>query len=145
MKATLRVVSLLVVLFSSGFALAETAGEAEIDTLLHGMFDKPGLTLKVSPVVIAGDFAIAGWTQGEMGGRALLRRKQGAWVLTLCAGDGIKSHDALHQAGVPAQDAILLDANLAVAEAKIDPQRVAMFSRFEGMVTMEGTSDHAHD
>jgi hypothetical protein len=71
-----------------------------------------------------------------MGGRALLRRKGGG--LTLCAGDAIRSHEALKQAGVPQQGALSLERDLAAAEAKLDPQRVAMFSRFEGMVMMDG-------
>ena len=78
----------------SAAALAKPAETMDIAALLHGMFDKPGVRLKVSPVVVAGDYAIADWSQGEMGGRALLRRKQ-QWSLILCAGDGIKSRDAL--------------------------------------------------
>ena len=53
----------------SAAARAEPAETTDIAALLHGMFDKPGVTLKVSPVVVAGDCAIADWSQGEMGGR----------------------------------------------------------------------------
>lgn len=80
-----------------------------------------------------------------MGGRALLRRKQGVWMLVLCAGDAMRSRDGLKQAGVPQQDAMSLERDLAAAEAELDPQRVAMFSRFEGMVTMDGAADQSHD
>ncbi len=78
-----------------------------------------------------------------MGGRALLRRKQGAWAVTLCAGDAIKSSEALKTAGVPQPDAIHLAQALASAESGLAPERVAMFARFEGLVMMDGTSGHA--
>jgi hypothetical protein len=44
-----------------------------------------------------------------MGGRALLRRKGQDWELILCAGDGIKSRDALAKVGIPLQDAAALE------------------------------------
>ena len=115
-----------------------TGDVATIAQLLHGMFDKPGETLVVEPIVQSGDHAIVGWIQGKMGGRALLRRRQQKWALILCAGDGIKSAEALQTSGVPATDAKALEAKLAVAEAKLSPERVAMFSRFEGLVMMDG-------
>jgi hypothetical protein len=130
---------------SAAIGLAEPAGAdaASIGQLLHGMFDKPNESLSVGPVVVSGDHAIADWTQGETGGRALLRRKQGAWSVTLCAGDAIKSSEALRTAGVPQPDAIHLAQALASAEASLAPERVAMFARFEGLVTIDGTSGHA--
>jgi hypothetical protein len=132
-------------LASVAVGLAEPASTdaASISQLLRGMFDKPGEALSVGPVVVSGDHAIADWTQSEMGGRALLRRKQGAWAVTLCAGDAIKSSEALRTAGVPEPDAIHLARALASAESSLAPERVAMFARFEGLVTMDGTSGHA--
>ena len=138
-KTSLGALSLMLILLTGNVVRAADV-EADVARLLHGMFDKPGAALEVAPVVIAGDFAIAGWTQGEMGGRALLRRKQAAWVIALCAGDGIKSREALRQAGVPEREATSLARDLAVAESKIDAQRVAMFFDFEGMVTMDGAA-----
>jgi hypothetical protein len=77
-----------------------------------------------------------------MGGRALLRRKGQDWELILCAGDGIKSRDALAKAGIPIQDAVALERDLAAAEGKLSPQHVAMLSRFEGMMMMDGSGNH---
>lgn len=128
----------------SAAALAEPAETTDIAGLLHRMFDKPAITLKVSPVVVAGDYAIADWSQGEMGGRALLRRKQ-QWSLILCAGDGIKSRDPLAKAGVPAEDAARLETQLASAEAGLGSDEVAMFSKFEGLVMMDGSADQPHE
>lgn len=125
--------------------LAEPAGTdaTAISQLLHGTFDKPNEALSVGPVVVSGDHAIADWTQGEMGGRALLRRKQGGWVVTLCAGDAMKSSEALKTGGVPQPEAIQLAWDLAAAESRLAPELVAKFSRFEGLVTMDGASHHS--
>jgi hypothetical protein len=61
------------------------------------------------------------------------------WEVVLCAGDGIRSRDALANAGIAHQDAAALERELAEAERKLDPQHVAMFSRFEGMLMMDGS------
>ena len=125
-------------LLAVGPAAAETADQAAVSRLLHGTFDRPGTELVVSPIVVSHPYAIAGWTQGEMGGRALLRRKDQDWVLILCAGDGIKSRDGLVGAGVPDAQAVAIARDLASEEAKLPPRQVAMFSRFEGIMMMEG-------
>jgi len=132
---------------ATAWAAPLAADETTIASLLHGMFDKPGETLLVEPVVVAGDHAIADWTQGQMGGRALLRRGQQQWTLILCAGDGIKTAEAMQMGGVPPADAKALETGLATAEAKLSPERLAMFSRFEGLVRMDGKdgeSQHHH-
>ena len=49
------------------------AGEQEdkITKLMMGVFDQPNNRLKVNPVIVEGDYAIAGWSQGDKWGRAL--------------------------------------------------------------------------
>jgi len=114
---------------------------AAIRQLLLATFDKPDAPLAVAPVVVAGDHAVADWSQGAGGGRALLRRAAHggeAWSLVLCAGDGIRTADALRQAGVPAADADTLATRLAEAERAVSPERRALFSSFEGVVMMHG-------
>ena len=139
MQMILRCLLSAVFLSLAGGVYAETADQASIARLLHSMFDKPGATLSVSPVVVSADYAIADWAQGDMGGRALLRRKQQEWSLVLCAGDGIKSREALTKAGVSVESASQLEQQLATAENKLTPVEVAMFSRFEGLVMMDGS------
>ncbi|MES2194403.1 MAG: copper uptake system-associated protein [Pseudomonadota bacterium] len=123
---------------------AADSDEISISTLLHEMFDKPGEALTVEPVMVSSDHAIAGWVQGQMGGRALLRRQQRSWSIILCAGDGIKSREALTKAGVPVADALKLESDMIAAEARLAPEKVAMFSRFEGLVVMDGKENSAH-
>jgi hypothetical protein len=118
-------------------------GDAEaIATMLHAMFDKPGTTLEVAPVVVSGAHAIADWSQGDLGGRALLRRNGASWNLVLCAGDAIRSREALVQAGVPPDDAGPLEGNLASAEQALSPEALARFSRFDGIVMMSPSGEH---
>jgi copper(I)-binding protein len=108
-----------------------------IEKTLKSMFDKPENPLTVSPVVVVSDVAIAGWTQGAMGGRALLRRVHGKWSIQLCSGDALKEAAALEKAGLSAGDASALASALAQAEAGLDAARLKLFSSFEGTVLMD--------
>ena len=142
-KMMLAALAVLVASVVTGLAEPAGADATAISQLLHQMFDKPNQSLTVGPVAVAGDHAIADWMQGDMGGRALLRRKQASWVVTLCAGDAMKSSEALKTAGVPQPEAIQLARDLAVAESGLAPEQVAMFSRFEGLVTLDSASHHS--
>ena len=50
-----------------------SAADAIVALLRHS-FDRPDAPLAVEPVVVNGDDAVAGWSQGGTGSRALLRR-----------------------------------------------------------------------
>lgn len=116
--------------------------EDTIRSLLNATFDKPESRLVVDPVAIAGEHSIAGWTQGDMGGRALLRRKGREWQLVLCSGDDLKSADTLANVGLPIDAARTLAARLAESEGKLAPARLALFSKFEGLVMMDAVGQH---
>jgi hypothetical protein len=77
-----------------------------------------------------------------MGGRALLQNKKGHWALILCAGDGIKTAEALRHAGIAADAATALAQALATAEQSVPTDRPAMFARFEGLVRMDEAGNH---
>jgi hypothetical protein len=129
---------------SAGGALAHDDADAPtaIRTVLHGMFDKPDAELVIEQIAIVDGFAVAGWTQGEMGGRAFLKQHDGHWMLVLCTGDEIKSAEALTASGVPADSAGKLAAEIAAAEADVDPERLAMFASFGGIVRMDERPAH---
>jgi hypothetical protein len=125
--------------------LIASASEADVGAIRHVMmatWDKPESRLVVEPVVIAGDHAIAGWSQGEMGGRALLRRKGTAWEVVLCAGDDLKRADVLHKVGLSHGLAVGLAQDLAAAEKSVAPARLALFSKFEGLVMVSAEGGH---
>jgi hypothetical protein len=116
---------------------ADDAGD--IRALMMAAFDRPEVRLSVDPVTVQGDLAIAGWVQGDMGGLALLRREQGGWELSLCAGDALRDPSALQQLGLSPTEARTLAAAVAASEADVDPARLATFARFEGIVTARST------
>ena len=146
MKAMIMCAALLAALLCA-CAKPDQSPEADQVAILdqmHATWDRPHAPLDAGPVVVAGDWAMADWTQGRTGGRALLKREQDAWVTVLCAGDGIRDVGALVEAGVPRAQARELAARLGAAEAKTSPGRLALMSTFAGIVRMQEGAGHGH-
>lgn len=119
-----------------------TDDTSAIRRVLMAMFDRPEQRLIVEPITVEANIAVAGWAQGDKGGRALLRRQDDAWRIILCSGDALKEARALQQFGLtPEQAGRMADAVVA-AEAKLDPALVERFSRFDGVVMMETDGSH---
>ena len=116
--------------------------DAAVKRVLMAMFDKPEAPLTVIPVTVEGDVAVAGWAQGEMGGRALLRRKHRTWSLVLCSGDALKEASSLRGFGLDHGQAERMAAAIARAEAVLEPELVEAFSRFDGVMMMEEDGSH---
>lgn len=95
-------------------------------------FGSPQAPIDVGPVVISGDHAIADWTQGDFGGRALFERGSHGWGLLLCSGESIRRAENLKRAGVPAFNAERIAEQLAAAEVALPPERLARMRRFVG-------------
>ena len=112
--------------------------------VIGSTWDTPEAKVVIDPVVVDGEHAIASWTQGEHGGRALLRRRDAAWAVILCSGDPLKEAPALIEAGVPESSAKRLAAKLAAVEQLADPRRVRLFSTFEGVMKMEDNGSEHH-
>ncbi|CAL4869450.1 hypothetical protein MMA231_03742 (plasmid) [Asticcacaulis sp. MM231] len=139
--------SLIVLLLVAGLGITACApktdsSDALIRDTLHKQFDQAGVTLELDPVLVSGDHALVDWSQGTMGGRALLQMSDGGWRVVLCAGDGIRSQAALEQAGVPAADARRLSEALTKAEASMPKERLQKLSRFGGIMRMDGQTSH---
>jgi hypothetical protein len=109
------------------------AGEQEdkITKLMMGVFDQPNNRLKVNPVIVEGDYAIAGWSQGDKGGRALLVSTNGKWSIQLCAGDSLKDEKFLKESGVDVKIISSILKKLATEEAKLDAITLKRFSEFK--------------
>lgn len=118
-----------------------------ITHVMKAQFDQPDNPLTVEPVSIEGDFAVAGWSQGGKGGRALLKLVDGEWTIHLCSGAGLKQAQLMHEAGMDMAAAEKLATLINTAEAKLDPAKVALFDSFEGtmMIGAEGHSGHKHN
>lgn len=135
--------ALAVVLLAPHAAIADDT--AEITRVIKHTWEKPNTIIRVVPVSVEGEYAVAGWIQGERGGRALLKKRD-QWSVVLCSGDGIRSVEGLRSAGVPDAISAALDAKIALAEAALPPDDVAKFSLFEGSVpvTDDGHAEHHH-
>jgi hypothetical protein len=121
---------------------ADSPDQTAIMAVMHGMFDKPNVELAIGPVVVESGFAVADWTQGDMGGRAFLRKDARKWTLVLCTGDEIRSAGALEASGVPAGTAKRLASAIAEAEKGIPPDRLKKFASFQGTVRMDEQARH---
>lgn len=108
-----------------------------IRALMSATWDKPDAKLAIAPIVVHGDHAVASWTQGKRGGRALLRKIEGAWVVVLCSGDPLTHAAVLAEAGVPSAAAASIARELSQEEGRLPSEQVALFSTFEGVVAMD--------
>ena len=131
-------------LLSVAAQAADSADQAAIRKAMMAIWDKPEDRLTVDPIVVVADHAIAPWSQGPRGGRALLQRNpQGQWKVAACAGDGFKDAKTLEMAGIPAPVVRQLLAGLNKAEAAVPAPRRALFSTFDGIVRMDASGTHA--
>lgn len=114
----------------------------DVGAIRHAMmaqFDKPSDRLSVDPIVIQGNYAVAGWIQSGRGGRAVLQKDHGKWVISVCGGDGLKDAAALAQTGMSAANAGALAKALASAESKLKPDMLAKFAMFDGIVKVDAS------
>jgi len=131
---------LLLAAVLTGCGPSQAKDEAAILGLMRSTWDRPDSRLDAGPVVVAGDSAVADWTQGSMGGRALLERRDGRWRVVLCAGDVLRSERGLGQVGLHPAIASTLASKLSQAERDVPAVRLAAMARFRGIVPMEGAT-----
>jgi hypothetical protein len=133
-------------LLSSLFSPNVFADPAEEDAIRHVIsseWSKPEAQVEVNPVITSDEYAMAGWTQNERGGRALLKKTHGQWMVLFCGGEKLTEQAELHKLGIPAEIASQLLLKLNAAEKNVSSQRRERFSSFEGVVPVSG-SQHAH-
>ncbi|MFM8555384.1 MAG: copper uptake system-associated protein [Betaproteobacteria bacterium] len=118
--------------------------EAAITHVMKSQFDRPEAPLTVMPVSTDGNFAVAGWIQGSTGGRALLKKDGGKWLIHLCAGDALKQVSTLEMAGIDAATAKRLAQKVAAAERRLSAEHVRKLSLFEGILRVDGGAHHGH-
>lgn len=127
---------------NSIYAAENDTAVATIRHILMDMFDQPEQRLQVNPVIIKEDIAIAGWVQGDTGGRALLRQQKGQWHIVLCGGDSLREVKALQQFGLTLDQATEMARSIIDAEAKLDPALTQKFSLFDGVMMMNEDGSH---
>jgi len=130
-------------LVAVGPAAALTLDEQQITQVMAAEFDKPAGTLKVVPISIEGDYAVAGWLQGGRGGRAFLEKYKNQWAISVCGGSGLTQADVLQTIGMKTDAATRLAAAVLAAEGKLGADKRRLFDGFEGMVKVDATPDHS--
>lgn len=119
----------------------ENTSHQQIQAIISSTYDKPDHKVETSPIAVIDDFAVADWIQGERGGRALLRRSNGKWVIMACGADGLKEVKTLTEAGIPDKTAKDLVSNLTTAEQSVSPDRLKQFGLFG---TKDDPAAHEH-
>ncbi|UXC20498.1 copper uptake system-associated protein [Comamonas squillarum] len=131
---------------ASHAALTTSQEPSAINSIKHVMlstWDRPETKLNINPVVIEGQYAIAGWTQGERGGRALLIRKpDGHWFVSVCGGDGLKEEKTLIMTGMEPVVARRLTNKVIRAESSLTPELRVQLASFEGIVKVNAPGKH---
>jgi hypothetical protein len=124
---------------------AAPASDAQaVEQAIKKLFDKPEAPLRVAPISVEGSWAVAGWTQGQRGGRAVLKKDGGRWSIQVCGGDGLRTGTALAQLGIDSAGAERLARKVKAAEAALPAAQVRMFSLFEGTVRVDAGHAHPH-
>lgn len=135
--------ALLSPVLSPRLVLADAAQDkTSIAAVMRSTWDRPESPLQVEPIVVIGDHAVAGWAQADSGGRALLRRANGKWLIHLCSGDALKESAFLMQSGLSHDAAAKMARAVADAEAALPAERVALFARFDGVVMIDAEGNH---
>lgn len=116
-------------------AMVDTTGMSDpeaIAAIMKAQFETPENPLTVDPISVEGDHALASWAQDGKGGRALLERRDGQWVIVLCGGADLRLPTFLTENGVTAAET--LSAMFNAAEDALGADKVKLYSSFEGVV-----------
>ena len=125
-----RYLLVLFLVFSGALSAESLTDEAQIQAVIGKTYDKPNNKVNTTPISIADDFAVADWTQGKRGGRALMKRINGNWEILACGNDGLKDTKSLVKAGLSEKTASTIVKKLADLEKLEDPRRLAKFNLF---------------
>ncbi|ODT51029.1 copper uptake system-associated protein [Devosia sp. 63-57] len=90
----------------------------------------------IAPLAIVGDVAIAGWTRGDIGARAFLRKREGSWQVVLWSGPSLLLPATLTSLGVGVQTADQLRKELATGETALGRDYITRFDAFAGTVPL---------
>jgi hypothetical protein len=61
--------------------------------------------VEIGPIVLSGDYALASWLYGEMGGQVLLKKENKQWRVITGGGGSLEDVNYLMQQGVPRENA----------------------------------------
>ncbi|WMW81902.1 copper uptake system-associated protein [Undibacterium cyanobacteriorum] len=115
-----------------------------IQSLIASTYDQANSKVQTSPIVTVADYAIADWIQGEKGGRALLKKTNGNWEITMCGGQGLTVAKNLIEIGIPTAQAHELANALKAAETQLDQQKIKLFDSFGKTISLKEMQGNHH-
>ena len=125
-------------------ALAHGDAEHQITQVLKAQFEKPEAPLRVEPINVEGDFAVAGWSQGGRGGRAFLQKDRNQWFISICGGSGLTQADVLQTIGMSTAAATKLARAVVASEGKLGADKRKLFDGFQGMLKVDPAEGHGN-
>lgn len=134
----------LSLLLSAGQAFALDANEHQITMVMKKLFEKPDAPLTVVPISVVGDYAVAGWIQGDRGGRAFLQKDNNQWSISVCGGSGLTQAREMQTIGMKSDAAARLAAAVVAAESKLGADKRKLFDGFKGMVKVDPAGHDEH-
>jgi hypothetical protein len=142
-----KFIFIMTILAALGIHIAQATpdDETNITQVMLKQWDKPESRLNVSPIVVAADYAMVGWTQGEKGGRAILHKHHENWQVMLCGDDALTKIEQLTQAGLDTKIANALIQGFKKQAQKLSSQEIEKMSLFEGLVNVTPAESHEHD
>jgi hypothetical protein len=123
-----RVLSISVAVLLAACSASVEEEKGAIAAVLHAQYDNATVAA-VDPIVVRGDYAVAGWTRTDAGGRALLHKDKGDWKVVVNAGEEVRDAQFLVQAGMPETEAKALANVLIAKERSLSDQTLAMLDR----------------
>jgi hypothetical protein len=131
-------------ILGSASAWAHDDNTHQITMVLKAQFEKPEAPLRVEPINVEGDFAIAGWAQGGRGGRAFLQKDKNQWFISVCGGSGLTQADSLQSIGMSSSAATKLARAVVASESKLGADKRKLFDGFEGMMKIDPAEGHGN-
>jgi hypothetical protein len=125
-------------------ALAHGENEHQITMVLKAQFEKPEAPLRVEPINVEGNFAVAGWSQGGRGGRAFLQKDKNQWFISICGGSGLTQADVLQEIGMSNTAAAKLSRAVVASESRLGADKRKLFDGFEGMMKIDPAEGHGN-
>ena len=125
-----KILGVFFALTHSQILLAAGSGD-EVKQMLSQTFDKPNNPVTTEVVVVQGNYALADWTQGSKGGRALLVKTPESWKVLVCGGEGLTRVDNIKGARVPEKTAQSLVSQLVDNEKMLSNEKIKRINSFK--------------
>lgn len=110
-------------------AVSVSEEKAAIAQVLQEKYGAKG-AVAVEPVVLRNEYAVADLVQGDIGGRAVMRKRKGEWQVLVLTGQDARDASYLVKSGVPEIEARALANMLVASEKKVPEEQLIKLERF---------------